>query len=105
MLIQSSSSCSGRQKKRNDAIFDIVVELMVCYPSLLVHPNHCKKDPLLLKTKPPMRALDMPQKSTRILSLYASVALVGSCQCGGMHSAAALKPKIPVHTCNNLATN
>ncbi len=50
------------REKRNDAIFDVAVELIICHPSLLVHPNRCGKDPFLLKTKPPAHALDMRQK-------------------------------------------
>jgi hypothetical protein len=68
MPTQSSSSCHGQyschqiRKKRNDAIFDVAVQVIVCHPSLLVHPNRRRKDPLLFKTKPPVHALDMHQK-------------------------------------------
>ncbi len=50
------------KKGRNDAIFNVVVKLIVCHPSLLIHSNRCRKDPLLLKTKPPTRASDVHQK-------------------------------------------
>jgi hypothetical protein len=50
------------QEKEEWHIFYIAVEVLIHHPSLLVYTNCHRKDHLLLKTEPPARTSDMPQK-------------------------------------------
>ena len=75
-----------------------MVELHIRHPPLLVHPNRRGKYPLLVVSKP-------VKKTNGIFSHSAAVTAVESCQCGVMHSPAALLPKIPVQASGDLVAD